>query len=308
MSQPLFERVAIIGFGLIGSSIARDIAANGLAGEIVCIDTNQDHCKKVMELGLASQAIGDAATGVRDAELVIIATPISTYQGIARAIAPALQPGTIVTDVGSVKVAVIEAMAGILPAGVHFVPGHPIAGGEKSGPEAGSAGIFRDRWCVLTPPPETNRQAVEKMAALWTGMGAWVEEMDAAHHDRVLAMTSHLPHLIGFTIVHTANKLAEDTKSEVIKFSAGGFRDSTRIAASDPTMWRDVLLNNREAVLSMLQRFTEELTMLQKAIRDGDGETLFSTFSRTRDIRRAVIDQKQAFDASSTPDLASRTA
>ncbi len=296
MSQPLFGQVTIIGCGLIGSSLARDIAANRLAREIVGVDSDPEHCRQVVELGLASRASGDAAAGVRDADLVIIATPVSTYAEIGRQIASALKPGAIVTDVGSVKVAVIQALAGILPTHVQFVPGHPIAGGEKSGPSAGSAGIFNDRWSVLTPPPGTEQTAIDKVAEMWSAIGARVELMEAARHDQVLAMTSHLPHLIGFAIVHTANKLAEDTKSEVIKFSAGGFRDSTRIAASDPTMWRDIFLSNKAAVLDTLQRFTEELTMLQKAIRDGDGATLYATFSKTREIRRAVIDQKQAFD------------
>jgi cyclohexadieny/prephenate dehydrogenase len=292
----LFDRIAIIGFGLIGSSLARDIAVNKLAGEIVCVDSNPEHCATVLEMGLAQSATTDLAAGVQGADLVVIATPVGTYAEIGKIIAPALKPGCIVTDVGSVKLAVIDALRGVLPAGVQFVPGHPIAGGEKSGPAAGSAGIFQDRWCVLTPPLGTDPAAVEKVAALWTACGAWVEQMEAGHHDRVLAMTSHLPHLIGFTIVHTANRLAEDTKSEVIKFSAGGFRDSTRIAASDPTMWRDILLNNREAVLETLQRFTDELATLETAIRQGDGEALHTVFTKTREIRRAVIDQKQAFD------------
>ncbi len=292
--KPLFDRVAIIGFGLIGSSLARALSQNGLAGEIVCGDPSAEVCADVLELGLAGSATTDVAEAVADADLVMLCAPVGSYARIGERIAPKLKPGAIVSDVGSVKSSVIEMLAPLLPPGVHFVPGHPIAGGEKSGPRAGSGSIFLDRWCVLTPLETTDEPAVDRIEALWKACGMNVARMDAAQHDRVLAITSHLPHLIAYTVVHTATELQDDTKAEVIKFSAGGFRDFTRIAASDPVMWRDVFLNNREAVLEMLQRFTEDLTNLQKAIRRGDGETLEKTFAEARTVRRGVIDARQA--------------
>src|SRR5207302_5673679 len=236
----------------------------------------------------------DAAEAVRDADLVILATPLSAYATIGAQIAPALRPGAIVTDVGSVKQAVIRDLQPSLPANIHFIPGHPVAGTEHSGPEAGFAELFRDRWCILTPPPETAPEPVAAVGRMWESFGMRVVTMSADHHDKVLAMTSHLPHLIAYTIVGTATNLEESLKSEVIEFSASGFRDFTRIAASDPVMWRDIFLNNREAVLEIVQRFTEDLTALQRAIRWGEGDKLQDLFTRTREIRRSIIEAKQA--------------
>jgi len=291
---PRFRRVAIIGLGLIGSSLARLLRQHGFADRLVACDADPAVLAAVRDLELADETEGDAVAGVRDADLVVIATPVSAYAAIARAIGPALAPGAILTDVGSVKEAVIRDVMPSLPAGVHFVPGHPVAGTEHSGPRAGFAEMFRDRWCILTPPAGTDPEAVRRVAAMWEAGGMRVVEMSAEHHDKVLAMTSHLPHLIAYTIVSTATDLEESLQSEVIKFSAGGFRDFTRIAASDPVMWRDVFLNNREAVLDTLQRFTEDLNVLQRAIRRGEGDTLQAFFTRTRAIRRSVIAAKQA--------------
>ncbi len=245
-------------------------------------------------LELADATTHDPAAAAADADLVVVATPISAYAEIGRKIGPALKPGAILTDVGSVKEAVIRDLGPHVPAGVDFVPGHPVAGTEHSGPEAGFAELFRDRWCILIPLPETAPAAVARVGRMWEGAGMRVVTMEAAHHDRVLAMTSHLPHLIAYTIVGTATSLEESLKSEVIAFSASGFRDFTRIAASDPVMWRDIFLNNREAVLEILQRFSEDLTALQRAIRWGEGDTLQELFTRTRAIRRSIIEAKQA--------------
>jgi cyclohexadieny/prephenate dehydrogenase len=290
----LFDRVCIIGIGLIGSSLARAIRQYNLADQIVCADRSPQHRTKALELGLVDDAFAEEAEAVRQADLTIFCVPIGAYASVAGAIGPALKPGSIVTDVGSVKQAVLRDVAPHIPQGVHFVPGHPIAGTEHSGPEAGFAALFSGRWAILTPLPDTAPEAVSKVKELWEAIGSKVEIMEPAHHDRVLAITSHLPHLIAYTIVGTAADLETDTQSEVIKFSAGGFRDFTRIAASDPTMWRDIFLNNREAVLEIAQRLTEDLTALQKAIRRGDGDTLFDLFTRTQSIRRGVISAKQA--------------
>src|SRR5690606_8092847 len=227
------------------------------------------------------------------ADIVFLCVPVGVVGDVARTIAPAIEPGAILTDVGSVKAAVIEQVAPHVPEGVHFVPGHPVAGTEQSGPDAGFAELFENRWCVLTPPPGTDPEACDRLEAFWRACGSHVERMDAEHHDLVLAITSHVPHLIAYNIVGTAADLEEVTQSEVIKFSAGGFRDFTRIAASDPVMWRDVFLHNRKAVLEMLGRFTEDLTALQRAIRWGDGETLLQVFTRTRAIRRGIIEAGQ---------------
>jgi cyclohexadieny/prephenate dehydrogenase len=294
MSAPRFERAAIIGIGLIGSSLARVLRRGKLAGEIVACARRQETLDTVRRLAIADRVTADPAEAVRDADLVVLATPVSTYAEIGRRIGPALKPGAIVTDVGSVKQAVIRDLAPSLPAGVHFVPGHPVAGTEHSGPEAGFAELFEHRWCILTPPPGTDPAAIRRIADLWTDAGMRVVEMPAEHHDKVLAITSHVPHLIAYTIVGTATDLEESLKSEVIKFSAGGFRDFTRIAASDPVMWRDVFLNNREAVLEMLQRLTEDLSALQRAIRWGEGDKLEELFTRTRAIRRSIIEAEQA--------------
>jgi cyclohexadieny/prephenate dehydrogenase len=293
----MFQHAAIIGIGLIGSSLARALRQHGLVGRISIADHNPDHVARAIALGLGDTVTTDAAAAVAGADLVIICTPIGATGAVAEMIAPALQAGALVTDVCSVKQAVIAAVAPHLPATVHFIPGHPIAGTEHSGPEAGFAELFNGRYYLYTPLPATDAAMAAKLAALWTAMGSRAEPMDAAHHDQVLAITSHLPHLIAYTIVDTASNLATDLQQEVIKYSAGGFRDFTRIAASDPTMWRDVFLNNREAVLGMLQRFTEDLTELQKAIRKHDGDHLFELFSRTRAVRRGIIDAKQATQA-----------
>jgi cyclohexadieny/prephenate dehydrogenase len=292
--KALFSRVAFIGIGLIGSSMARAMRRATLAGTIVACDTKPKHLKAAIDLGIADEASKDCAAAVRDADLVVIATPVSTYASIAKAIAPHLKPGAILTDVGSVKQDVIAAVAPHVPKDAHFVPGHPIAGTEHSGPEAGFAELFDNRWCVLTPLPKTSKKAVAKISELWKGMGARVDIMSPDHHDMVLAITSHLPHLIAYTIVGTATDLEGDLKREVIKYSASGFRDFTRIAASDPVMWRDIFLTNRDAVLEILQRFTEDLTALQRSIRKGDGRSLEDLFTRTRAVRRSIIDARQA--------------
>ena len=289
-----FQRIAIIGFGLIGSSLGRAIKQHGLAATLVAVDRDDAARAEIATLGLADEVTGDLVAGVRDADLVILATPVATYAEIGRIIGPVLKPGTIVSDVGSVKQAVLRDLAPVLPAHVHLVPGHPIAGTEKSGPGAGFASLFEGRWCILTPTPGTDRAAVDAVKALWQAIGSDVEEMEAEHHDKVLAITSHLPHLIAYTIVGTAVDLEDDIQSEVVKFSASGFRDFTRIAASDPTMWRDIFLNNREAVLEMLQRLSEDLFALQRAIRWGEGDFLHERFTRARAIRRSVIEAKQA--------------
>jgi cyclohexadieny/prephenate dehydrogenase len=289
LDEPLFERLAIIGFGLIGSSIARGVAARRLARTIVAIDRDEAVLERVRALGLAEAATCNVAAGVRGADHVVLGVPLGAYGDVARAMAPALAPGTIVSDVGSVKGAALAQVQPHLPAGVDFVPAHPVAGTEHSGPDAGFATLFLNRWCILTPPETTNPAAVARVRALWEALGSNVEVMDAGHHDLVLAITSHVPHLIAFNIVATAEDLETVTQSEVIKFSAGGFRDFTRIAASDPTMWRDVFLNNKEAVLEMLGRFNEDLAALARAIRWGDGDALFNLFARTRDIRRGII-------------------
>jgi len=290
---PMFRRVALIGIGLIGSSLARVIRRDGLAGHVVACARSEATRSKAMELGLADSATDDPAAAAADADLVVICTPIGAYGAIAERIGPVLKPGCIVSDVGSVKRVVIETVAPHLPAGVHLVPAHPVAGTENSGPEAGFDTLFEGRWTILTPAPGTDEAAVEKVAALWRQAGSLIDRMDAEHHDQVLAITSHVPHMIAYTIVGTATDLEDRLKSEVIKFAASGFRDFTRIAASDPVMWRDIFLNNRDAVLEMMGRLTEDLARLQRAIRDGDGETLEALFRRTREIRRGVIEAGQ---------------
>jgi len=290
----LFDRVAIIGIGLIGSSLARVIRRDNPGTYITACARRAETLAAVRRLGIADEATDDPVAAVANADLVVLATPLSAYAGIAAQIAPALKPGAIVTDVGSVKEQAIRDLKPALPAGVHFVPGHPVAGTEHSGPEAGFAEMFADRWCILTPLEDSDPEAVAKVTALWRLAKMRVVTMPAEHHDRVLAMTSHLPHLIAYTIVGTATALGDDLKSEVIAFSAGGFRDFTRIAASDPVMWRDIFLKNREAVLDVLQRFSEDLSGLQRAIRRGEGDTLEDWFTRTRAIRRSVIEAKQA--------------
>ncbi len=287
--RPLVARLAIIGFGLIGSSIARAVKRLNLAGAIIAVDHDEAVLERVRELALAEETTIDPAAGVREADLIILCIPVGAYGAVAQAMRNGLKEGAIVSDVGSVKSSVITQVQPHLPSGVHFVPAHPVAGTEHSGPDAGFATLFHNRWCILTPPEGTQEGAVATVKAFWAAMGANVEIMTAQHHDLVLAITSHVPHLIAYNIVGTAADLETVTQSEVIKFSAGGFRDFTRIAASDPTMWRDVFLHNKEAVLEMLGRFNEDLASLQRAIRWGDGETLFNLFTRTRAIRRGII-------------------
>jgi len=286
---PLFERITLIGLGLIGSSIARAARHLNLAGTLVAADASPEVTVRVRELGLADIATTDAAEAAAGADLVVLCVPVGAYGAVAEAIAPHLKPGAIVSDVGSVKGAAFAQLAPHMPAGVHLVPAHPVAGTEYSGPDAGFATLFIDRWSILTPPEDADPAAINAVRGFWRALGSNVEVMTAQHHDLVLAITSHVPHLIAYNIVGTAADLEEVTQSEVIKFSAGGFRDFTRIAASDPTMWRDVFLNNKEAVLEMLGRFNEDLAALQRAIRWGDGQALFDLFTRTRAIRRNII-------------------
>jgi cyclohexadieny/prephenate dehydrogenase len=289
----VFDRLCLVGVGLIGSSIALRARKEGLAKEIVATARSQATRDTVLRLGLADRVFETAGEAVEGADLVILCAPVGSFAGIAAEIGPRLAPGAIVSDVGSVKQAVVDDVGPHIPAGVHLVPGHPVAGTENSGPEAGFAELFDGRWCILTPPAGADPAATERLLAFWQALGSRTEVMEARHHDLVLAITSHVPHLIAYNIVGTAADLETVTQSEVIKFSAGGFRDFTRIAASDPTMWRDIFLNNKEAVLEMLGRFTEDLTALQRAIRWGDGDTLFNLFTRTRAIRREVIDAGQ---------------
>ncbi|MDG5488623.1 prephenate/arogenate dehydrogenase family protein [Sphingomonas sp. BGYR3] len=283
--------VAIIGLGLIGASIARATAAMLPDVRVTGHDRDAGVRDRARAIGLCD-VIDDPAEAVAGADLIVLCVPVGAMGDAARALAPGLSPGAIVSDVGSCKASVAAALVDALPDAI-VIPAHPVAGTEQSGPEAGFATLFRGRWCILTPAEGTDPTAVERLAAFWRGIGADVETMDAEHHDRVLAITSHLPHLIAYTIVGTASDMEAVTRSEVIKYSAGGFRDFTRIAASDPTMWRDVFLANREAVLEMLQRFSEDLSALQRAIRWGKGDELFELFSRTRDIRRGIVEQGQ---------------
>jgi len=294
MSEKMFDRVALIGIGLIGSSLARALRRDSPETTIVACARRAETLATVRRLALADATTDDPALAVEGADLVVIATPLSAYAELGQRIAPELRDGAILTDVGSVKQAAIRDLGPYVPRPVHFVPGHPVAGTEHSGPESGFAELFRDRWCILTPPPETAPEPVAAVGRMWQGFGMRVVTMSADHHDKVLAMTSHLPHLIAYTIVGTATNLEESLKSEVIEFSASGFRDFTRIAASDPVMWRDIFLNNREAVLEIVQRFTEDLTALQRAIRWGEGDKLQELFTRTRAIRRSIIEAKQA--------------
>jgi len=285
-----FDRIALIGFGLIGGSIARAAREQGLAREIVTTDLSPKSRERINQLGVVDRVVETNVQASEGADLVILCIPVGACGEVAQEIAGHLKLGAIISDVGSVKGAVVKDMAPHLPAGVHFVPAHPVAGTEHSGPDSGFAELFANRWCILTPPEGTEASAVEKLRIFWAALGAKVEIMTPEHHDLVLAITSHLPHLIAYTIVGTADELAQVTSSEVIKFSAGGFRDFTRIAASDPTMWRDVFLTNKDAVLEMLGTFNEDLSKLTRAIRRGDGEALFEHFSRTRAIRRGIVE------------------
>jgi cyclohexadieny/prephenate dehydrogenase len=294
MTAPLFDTVCFIGIGHIGSSMARAIRENNLARSLLAVDASQTARETALKLGVVDDVDSIPDRLVALADLVVISTPVGAIESVGLSIAPFLKKGTTVTDVGSVKMAVVRDLGPSIPEGVHFIPGHPIAGTEHSGPESGLADLFKGRWQILTPLPGTDQTAVDRLASMWKEMGAQVEFMEPAHHDRVLAITSHLPHLIAYTIVGTATDLETTLQQEVIKFSASGFRDFTRIAASDPVMWRDIFLNNREAVLEVIQRFTEDLTQLQRAIRWGEGEVLENKFATTRAVRRAIIDAKQA--------------
>ncbi len=289
----IYERVALIGLGLIAGSMARAMRRDGLAGEIVGTARSAETREIVRELGFCDRVVDSTAEAVAGADLVVLAVPMGAMEAVAREIAPHLAEGATLTDVGSVKGPVLTAVGPHLPGGVHFIPGHPIAGTEHSGPRAGFAELFENRYTLLTPPEGTDAAALARLRALWEGMGAHVEEMDAEHHDLVLGVTSHAPHLIAYTMVGVADDLSRVTDSEVIKYSAAGFRDFTRIAASDPTMWRDVFLTNKQATLEILGRFTEELFALQRAIRTGDGDMLFDYFTRTRAIRRGIIEAGQ---------------
>ena len=293
MTDPHFNKVALIGIGLIGSSLARIIRQEKLADTIVINTRSAETLERARELNLGDEYYTSAAEAVQDADLVIVCVPVGACGRVAVEIAPALRAGAIVTDVGSTKRSVIEQMSPELPDTVHFLPGHPLAGTEHSGPEAGFAELFRNRWCILTPVGRSSDEVIQRLTSFWEACGSRVDTMDPDHHDKVLAIVSHLPHIIAFNIVGTADDLQTVTESEVIKYSASGFRDFTRLAASDPTMWRDICLHNKDAILEMLARFSEDLSALQRAIRWGDGEALFDLFTRTRAIRRSIIDAGQ---------------
>ena len=297
MSQPMFDKIALVGIGLIGSSLARVIRREGLAGHVAISTRSASTLARAEELALGDSYTTDAAEAVRDADLVIVSVPVGSSGAVAEEIAPALKAGAIVTDVGSTKNSVIAQMGPHMPAGVHFIPGHPLAGTEKSGPDAGFAELFENRWCIFTPLPGTDPDALERLSAFWRACGSNIDTMDPEHHDMVLAIVSHLPHIIAYNIVGTADDLQNVSKTEVIKYAASGFRDFTRLAASDPTMWRDVCLHNKDAILEMLARFSEDLSSLQRAIRWGDGDKLFDLFTRTRAVRRSIIEAGQEVDA-----------
>lgn len=296
-SAPVYNRIALIGLGLIASSMYWAIQRGGLAGEVTGYARSQATRDTARRIGLTDRVCDTAAEAVKGADLVVLAVPVGAMAAVAAEIAPHLAPGATVTDVGSVKRNVIESVGPHLPEGVHFIPAHPLAGTEHSGPESGFATLFDNRWCLLVPVDGTDPKATARLRTLWEGIGSNVEEMDADHHDLVLAVTSHTPHLIAYTMVGVADDLGRVTDGEVIKYSAAGFRDFTRIAASDPTMWRDVFLTNKDATLEILGRFTEELFALQRAIRTGDGDHLFDYFTRTRAIRRGIIEAGQDTDA-----------
>ncbi len=289
----VYERIALIGLGLIASSMAHSIRKFGLAGSIAGHARSSETRETVRELGFCDEVFDTASEAVRGADLVVLCTPVGVMGDVVEEIGPCLAPGTTLSEVGSVKMAVIRAVTPRVPAGVHFVPTHPVAGTEMSGPRSGFAELFENRWCLFTPLPGTCPEAIERLRNLWRLMGARVDEMDPERHDMVLAVTSHIPHLIAYTMVGVADDLRRVNNSEVVQYSAAGFRDFTRIAASDPTMWRDVFMNNQKATLEILGRFSEELSVLQRAIRRGDGELLHEYFSRTRSIRRGIIEAGQ---------------
>jgi len=295
MSEPLFRRLTLLGLGLIGSSLARVARERGdIAAELVAHDSDPAVLRRVAELGIADRIEADAARAVADADGVVLCAPVGAFASLAQTIAPALAPGAILSDVGSTKQSVIRDVGPLLPKGVEFVPAHPLAGTEFSGPDAGLATLFQGRWCLLTPLPGSDPDAVEKIAELWRRCGSMVEAMEPAQHDRTVAIISHLPHLIAFTICGTADDLAGETQQHVLDFAASGFRDFTRIAASDPVMWRDVFLNNREALLEMLARFMEDAQAMARAVRWGDAEYIENSVKRGRAIRRRLIEAKQA--------------
>ncbi|WP_457647146.1 prephenate/arogenate dehydrogenase family protein [Profundibacter sp.] len=293
----IYERVALIGLGLIAGSMAHAMRRDGLAGEITGYARSEETRKVAAEIGLVDRVCNSAAEAVKGADLVVLCVPVGAMGAVAAEIAPHLDKGATVSDVGSVKRAVIEAVGPHIPDGVHFIPAHPLAGTEKSGPRSGFAELFDNRWCLIVPVDGSDRAAIDRLESLWQGMGARTDEMEADHHDLVLAVTSHAPHLIAYTMVGVADDLGRVTDTEVVNYSAAGFRDFTRIAASDPTMWRDVFLNNKDATLEILGRFTEELFALQRAIRTGDGDHLHDYFTRTRAIRRGIIEAGQDTDA-----------
>ena len=293
MTPPIYDRVALIGLGLIASSMAHAMKQQGLAGEIVGYAKTEETRQTALDIGICDRVFATAGEAVQGADLVVLAVPVGAMAEIAADIGPHLSQGACVTDVGSVKQAVIDAVSPHIPDGVAFVPAHPLAGTEHSGPRSGFATLFQNRWCLLTPTDKSTPDATARLRSLWEAMGSNVDEMDAPHHDLVLAVVSHTPHLIAYTMVGVADHLRRVSNSEVIKYSASGFRDFTRIAASDPTMWRDVFLTNKEATLDILGRFTEELFMLQRAIRMGDGDELHAYFTRTRAIRRGIIEAGQ---------------
>jgi len=293
--KPIFQRLTLLGCGLIGGSIARAARARGgIAGEIVANARSEKSLARIAELGIADRVEADPAEAVRGADCVILCAPVGAYAELGAAIAPHLQPGAILSDVGSTKQSVIRDIGPLVPAGVHFVPAHPLAGTEHSGPDSGFATLFEGRWTLLTPPPGTDPESIATIEQLWKAMGSMVSVMEPAHHDRVLAIVSHLPHLIAFTICGTADDLADETRQQVLQFAASGFRDFTRIAASDPEMWRDVFLNNREALLEMLARFTEDAQAMARAVRWGDAAYIEDKIGRGRKIRRSLIELNQA--------------
>ena len=288
-----FSKVTFIGFGLINSSLAHVFKLKMLAKETSAFSRSKETREKIKNLNIVDNVDDNIRESVKDSDLIVLGVPVGAMESIVCEIAPFLKSGTIITDVGSVKKHLIDSLLPILPSDVYFVPGHPIAGTEKSGPEAGFAELFNGRWCILTPNKNTSQVALEKVKFIWEQAGMQIATMDAEYHDRVLAITSHIPHLVAFSIVGTVTELEDQLKTEVIKYSAGGFRDFTRIAASDPIMWRDVFLNNSEAVLEMLGRFIEDLTALQKSIRWQDGDSLENLFTKTREIRKGIISEEQ---------------
>jgi cyclohexadieny/prephenate dehydrogenase len=295
MAEVIFPRLALLGAGLIGGSIARGVKKFGGIAEVVVVNSRSEKTlARVAELGFADVCEADPLQAVRDADCVILCSPVGSYAELAARIAPGLKPGAVLSDVGSVKQSVIRDVGPLVPAGVHFVPAHPVAGTEFSGPDSGFAELFAGRWCLLTPPAGTDEAAVKKLESLWRSLGALTSRMDAAHHDRVLAIVSHLPHLLAFTICGTADDLADETRQEVLQFAASGFRDFTRIAASDPVMWRDIFMNNKDALLEMLARFSEDAQAMARAVRWGDTDYIEDKIIRSRKIRQSLIDIKQA--------------